>query len=131
MYLLSEVSVQIFHPLFRCVVCLLFIEFKRQRERETGRWSGRKGRGVCVCVKYTLIQASTFDLNAVLSAPQSYLSIVSGFSQGTLLTSLTLSGHLLCNSSILTHSSVLAWRIPGMGEPGGLPSLGLQRVGHD
>ena len=30
-----------------------------------------------------------------------------------------------------THSSVLAWRIPGMGEPGGLPSLGLHRVGHD
>jgi len=30
-----------------------------------------------------------------------------------------------------THSSVLAWRIPGMGEPGGLPSVGLHRVGHD
>ena len=29
------------------------------------------------------------------------------------------------------HSSVLAWRIPGMGEPGGLPSVGLHRVGHD
>ena len=30
-----------------------------------------------------------------------------------------------------THSSVLAWRIPGMGEPGGLPSMGLHRVRHD
>ena len=30
-----------------------------------------------------------------------------------------------------THSSVLAWRIPGMVEPGGLPSLGSHRVGHD
>ena len=30
-----------------------------------------------------------------------------------------------------THSSVLAWRIPGMVEPGGLPSMGLHRVGHD
>ena len=29
------------------------------------------------------------------------------------------------------HSSVLAWRIPGMGEPGGLPSMGSHRVGHD
>ena len=29
------------------------------------------------------------------------------------------------------HSSVLAWRIPGMGEPGGLPSVGSQKVGHD
>ena len=30
-----------------------------------------------------------------------------------------------------THSSVLAWRIPGTGEPGGLQSMGSQRVGHD
>ena len=30
-----------------------------------------------------------------------------------------------------THSSVLAWRVPGMGEPGGLLSVGSHRVGHD
>ena len=30
-----------------------------------------------------------------------------------------------------TYSSVLAWRIPGTGEPGGLPSMGPHRVGHD
>ena len=30
-----------------------------------------------------------------------------------------------------THSSVLAWRIPGMAELGGLPSIGLHRAGHD
>ena len=30
-----------------------------------------------------------------------------------------------------THSSVLAWRIPGIGERGGLPSVGLHRIGHD
>ena len=30
-----------------------------------------------------------------------------------------------------THSSILAWRIPGTGEPGGLPSMGSHRVGHD
>ena len=29
------------------------------------------------------------------------------------------------------HSSVLAWRIPGTGEPAGLPSMGSHRVGHD
>ena len=29
-----------------------------------------------------------------------------------------------------THSCVLAWRIPGTGEPGGLPSMGLHRIGH-
>ena len=30
-----------------------------------------------------------------------------------------------------THSSVLAWRIPGTGKPGGLPSIGSHRVGHN
>ena len=30
-----------------------------------------------------------------------------------------------------THSSVFAWRIPGLGEPGGLPSMGSHRVGHN
>ena len=30
-----------------------------------------------------------------------------------------------------THYSVLAWRIPGMGEPGWLPSMGLRRIGHN
>ena len=32
---------------------------------------------------------------------------------------------------MVTHSSILAWRIPGTGEPGGLPSMGSHRVGHD
>ena len=32
---------------------------------------------------------------------------------------------------MVTYSSVLAWRIPGMGEPDGLPSKGSHRVGHD
>ena len=33
--------------------------------------------------------------------------------------------------AMATHSSVLAWRIPGAGEPGGLLSMGSHRVGHD
>ena len=33
--------------------------------------------------------------------------------------------------AMATHSSVLAWRIPGSGEPGGLQSVGLHRVGHN
>jgi len=32
---------------------------------------------------------------------------------------------------MITHSSILAWRIPWTEEPGGLQSTGLQRVGHD
>ena len=38
---------------------------------------------------------------------------------------------LYMEKAVATHSSVLAWRIPGMGEPGGLPSMGSHRVGHD
>ena len=38
--------------------------------------------------------------------------------------------HVL-EKEMATHSSVLAWRIPGMWEPGGLPSVGSHRVGHD
>ena len=43
---------------------------------------------------------------------------------------LTFHFHALENK-MATHSSVLAWRIPGTAEPGGLPSMGLHRVGHD
>ena len=42
----------------------------------------------------------------------------------------TLHFHAL-EKEMATHSSVLAWRIPGMGGTGGLPSMGLHRVGHD
>ena len=38
---------------------------------------------------------------------------------------------LLLEKEMATHSSVLAWRIPGTREPGGLPSMGLHKVGHD
>ena len=42
----------------------------------------------------------------------------------------TLHFHAL-EKEMATHSSVLAWRIPGMAEPGGLPSMGSHIVGHD
>ena len=38
---------------------------------------------------------------------------------------------LIPEKAMATHSSLLAWRIPGMEEPGGLPSMGWHRVGHD
>ena len=38
---------------------------------------------------------------------------------------------MLAEKEMATHSSVLAWRIPGTEEPGGLPSMGSHRVGHD
>ena len=51
---------------------------------------------------------------------------------GTWLSDFTFTFHFhALEKEIATHSSVLAWRIPGMGEPGGLPSMGSHRVGHD
>ena len=38
---------------------------------------------------------------------------------------------LALEKEMATHSSILAWRIPGTGEPGGLPSMRSHRVGHD
>ena len=48
----------------------------------------------------------------------------------TRLGDFTFTFHAL-EKEMATHSSVLAWRIPGTGEPGGLPSMGSHRVGHD
>ena len=50
----------------------------------------------------------------------------------TWLSDFTLTFHFhALEKEMATHSSVLAWRIPGTGEPGGLPTMGLHRVGHD
>ena len=58
---------------------------------------------------------------------------VHGIAEGQIqLSVFTFSFHLhALEKEMATHSSVLAWRIPGMREPGGLPSVGLHRVGHD
>ena len=50
----------------------------------------------------------------------------------TRLNDFTFSFHFhVLKKEMATHSSVLAWRIPRAGEPCGLPSMGLHRVGHD
>ena len=56
-----------------------------------------------------------------------------GVAEGrTRLSNFTFTFHFhALEKEMATHSSVLAWRIPGMAEPGGLPSMGLLRVGHD
>ena len=58
---------------------------------------------------------------------------VRGVAEGrTRLSDLTFTFHFhALEKDMATHSSFLAWRIPGTGEPGGLPSMGLHRVGHD
>ena len=50
----------------------------------------------------------------------------------TQLSDFTVTFHLhALDKEMATHSSVLAWRIPGTGEPAGLPFMGLHRVRHD
>ena len=58
---------------------------------------------------------------------------VHGVAEGrTRLSDFTLTFHFhALEKEMATHSSVLAWRIPGTGKPGGLPSMGSHRVGHD
>ena len=58
---------------------------------------------------------------------------VHGVTEGrTQLSNFTFTFHFReLEKEMATHSSVLAWRIPGTAEPGGLPSMGLHRVGHD
>ena len=50
--------------------------------------------------------------------------------RGIRLSDFTFHFHAL-EKEMATYSSVLAWRIPGTAEPGGLPSMGSHRVGHD
>ena len=54
---------------------------------------------------------------------------VDGFAESDMTERLHFHFHAL--EEMATRSSVLAWRIPGTGEPDGLPSLGSHRVGHD
>ena len=58
---------------------------------------------------------------------------VHGVAEGrTRLSNFTFTFHFhALEKEMATHFSVLAWRIPGTGEPGGQPSMGIHRVGHD
>ena len=58
---------------------------------------------------------------------------VHGVAEGqTWLNDFTFTFHFhALEKEMATHSSVLAWRIPGTGEPDGMPSMGSRRVGHD
>ena len=58
---------------------------------------------------------------------------VHGFAKSrTLLSDFTFTFHFrVLEKEMATHSSVLAWRIPGTGEPGGRLSMGSHRIGHD
>ena len=64
---------------------------------------------------------------------QAWWAAVQGVAKSqTRLSNFTFTFHFhALEKEMATHSSALAWRIPGPGEPGGLQSMGLHRVGHD
>ena len=64
---------------------------------------------------------------------RAWKAAVHGVAEGrTWLSDFTFTFHFhALEKEMATHSSVLAWRIPGTGVPGGLPSMGSHRVGHD
>ena len=64
---------------------------------------------------------------------EAWCAVIHGVEKSrTGLSNLTFTFHFhALEKEMATHSSVLAWRIPGTGVPGGLPSMGSHRVGHD
>ena len=64
---------------------------------------------------------------------EAWWAAVHGVTEGrTRLSDFTFTFHFhALEKEMATHSSILAWRIPGTEEPGGLPSVGSHRVGHD
>ena len=87
------------------------------------RWEGGEGNGSPL--QYSYLE-NPMDGGAWWAA-------VHGVARSrTQLSDFTFTFHFHALEKVMaTHSSVLAWRIPGTGEPGGLPSLGSHRVRHD
>ena len=94
-------------------------------EQEMARYRETSGEGNGTPLQYSCLE-SPMDGGAWWAA-------VHGVAKSrTRLSDFPLAFHFhALEKEMATHSSVLAWRIPGMGEPGGLPSMGSHRVGHD
>ena len=95
-----------------------------------------------VCIVFLLLSAAIGEGNGTplqyscLANPMdrgAWKAAVHGVAKGrTRLSDFTFTVHFpALEKEMATHSSVLAWRIPGTAEPGGLPSTGSHRVGHD
>ena len=87
--------------------------------------SGNPGEGNGTPLQYSCLE------NPTDGGP--WKAAVHGVAEGqTRLSDFTFTFHFhALEKEMATHSNVLAWRIPGTGEPGGLPSMGSHRVGHD
>ena len=97
----------------------------RQTENEFMVPSGGNGEGNSTPLQYSCLE------NPMDGGP--WWAAVHGVAKSrTRLSDFTFTFHFHASEKeMATHSSVLAWRIPGTEEPGGLLSMGLHRVGHD
>ena len=95
------------------------------REIIAGSWYYRNGEGNGTPLQYSYLE-NPMDGGAWWAA-------VHGVAKSqTRLSDFIFTFHFpALEKEMATHSSILAWRIPGMGEPGGLPSMGSRSVGHN